>query len=284
MPCIGSTTIPISRRSSPHTCSTSSASWRPSTQIRPATATFAGAAGPATEPDAVIRRCARPRRPPGGAASPAAPRAGTRPASTRSGGGAAGGRAVSRPRSTRSRRRRRTRWPGPRRPSRRHVDLGVGDRPLPIGELVEDVALVGHRLHSSTGTIAARGASHRHGEHTRHHHDRPPTARRHHRHRHRRPRRTGPGRVHAATTTTPHPASPSRSARRCRDGAVDDHPGRRPRRRGQPVRGRGGAAGRRRPDRHDPDAGHRPGHRHHGAGDGPGRRRGGRRHGGRRAP
>ena len=53
MPCIGSTTMPTSRRSSPHTCSSSSASWRPSTQIRLAAATFAGPDGPATEPDAV---------------------------------------------------------------------------------------------------------------------------------------------------------------------------------------------------------------------------------------
>ena len=53
MPCIGSTTTPRSRRSSPHTCSTSSASWRPSTQIRLAAATRAGAGVPAIEPEAV---------------------------------------------------------------------------------------------------------------------------------------------------------------------------------------------------------------------------------------
>ena len=50
MPCIGSTTIPASRRSSPQTCSRSSASWRPSTQIRLALAVRARLGPAATEP------------------------------------------------------------------------------------------------------------------------------------------------------------------------------------------------------------------------------------------
>ena len=196
MPCIGSTTIPISRRSSPHTCSTSSASWRPSTQIRLAAATFAGAVGPATEPDAVI--AGADDRTTAGRRSVTGPPLQQEPArlprevapvlvaiAQRHG--------FDRPRHDVA--------AEPAGPilddhARRHLDLGVGDRPLPIGEVVEDVALVGHRLHSSTGTGAARGASHRHGEHTRHHRDRPPTARRDHRHRHRRARRTRPRRVH----------------------------------------------------------------------------------------
>ena len=53
MPCIGSTTIAASRRSSPHTCSSSSASWRPSTQMRLDAATWAALDPPPTEPEAV---------------------------------------------------------------------------------------------------------------------------------------------------------------------------------------------------------------------------------------
>ena len=53
MPSSRSTTMPSWRRSSPHTRSTSSASWMPSTRMRLAFATFAGALGAATEPLAV---------------------------------------------------------------------------------------------------------------------------------------------------------------------------------------------------------------------------------------
>ena len=53
MPPIGSTTTPSSRRSAPHTFSTSSASCVPSTQIREARATFAALRGAAIEPEAV---------------------------------------------------------------------------------------------------------------------------------------------------------------------------------------------------------------------------------------
>ncbi len=53
MPCIGSTTIPRSRRSAPHTCSSSSASCVPSTQIRLARAVRAAGVTVAIEPDAV---------------------------------------------------------------------------------------------------------------------------------------------------------------------------------------------------------------------------------------
>ena len=62
-PCSGSTTMPSSRRSSPQTCSTSSASWRPSTQIRLALACCARAG--ATGGDRAAVRHAR--RAPGAA-------------------------------------------------------------------------------------------------------------------------------------------------------------------------------------------------------------------------
>ena len=55
MPCSGSTTMPTSRRSSPQTCSSSSASWRPSTQILLAAATWARRPGAAaTAPEEVV--------------------------------------------------------------------------------------------------------------------------------------------------------------------------------------------------------------------------------------
>ena len=53
MPCRGSTTMPSTRRSSPQTFSTSSASCLPSTQIRLALATWARWPATRTEPDAV---------------------------------------------------------------------------------------------------------------------------------------------------------------------------------------------------------------------------------------
>jgi CubicO group peptidase (beta-lactamase class C family) len=56
MPDSGSTTTPSTRRSSPQTRSTRAASCRPSTQIRLARATRAGADGTATEPEAVSLR------------------------------------------------------------------------------------------------------------------------------------------------------------------------------------------------------------------------------------
>ena len=52
MPCIGSTTTPSTRRSCPHTRSTSSASCRPSTQIRAARAVRAACPATCTDPDA----------------------------------------------------------------------------------------------------------------------------------------------------------------------------------------------------------------------------------------
>jgi hypothetical protein len=52
MPCIGSTTTPSTRRSWPHTRSTSSASCRPSTQIRAARAVRARWPSTRTDPDA----------------------------------------------------------------------------------------------------------------------------------------------------------------------------------------------------------------------------------------
>ena len=57
-----STTTPSTRRSSPHTFSTSSASWRPSTKIRLARATRAFVPGTATDPDAVRVGAAGPER------------------------------------------------------------------------------------------------------------------------------------------------------------------------------------------------------------------------------
>ena len=63
MPCRGSTTMPSTRRSSPQTFSTSSASCLPSTQIRLALATWARWPATRTEPDAV--------RPAAAAAAPA---------------------------------------------------------------------------------------------------------------------------------------------------------------------------------------------------------------------
>ena len=53
MPCRGSTTMPSTRRSSPQTFSTSSASCLPSTQMRLALATCARCPATRTEPDAV---------------------------------------------------------------------------------------------------------------------------------------------------------------------------------------------------------------------------------------
>ena len=50
------TAMPASARSSPHTCCTSSASWRPSTQIRERLATFGPLDVGANEPEFVIRR------------------------------------------------------------------------------------------------------------------------------------------------------------------------------------------------------------------------------------
>ena len=52
-PRTGSTTTPSTRRSSPQTRSSSAASWSPSTQMRLARATRAGASATAVEPDAV---------------------------------------------------------------------------------------------------------------------------------------------------------------------------------------------------------------------------------------
>ena len=52
MPCMGSTTMPSTRRSWPHTRSTSSASCRPSTQMRAARAVRAVCPTTFTEPDA----------------------------------------------------------------------------------------------------------------------------------------------------------------------------------------------------------------------------------------
>jgi len=54
MPCIGSTTTPSTRRSWPHTVSTSAASWMPSTQIRLARAVRAVTFATRTDPDAEI--------------------------------------------------------------------------------------------------------------------------------------------------------------------------------------------------------------------------------------
>ena len=118
-PCSGSTTIPPSRSSSPHTSSSSSASWRPSTQIRLAAATRAAA----PLGDHSARRGHRAGRrptprggPPGGATSPGDLRAGSHRASRRSAAAGCGGRGASPPRPSSARRRRSTRWPGPRRP------------------------------------------------------------------------------------------------------------------------------------------------------------------------
>ena len=55
IPCRYSTTTPSARRSSPHTFSTSSASWRPSTRMRLARAVRARASAAAKDPDAVRR-------------------------------------------------------------------------------------------------------------------------------------------------------------------------------------------------------------------------------------
>ena len=79
MPCIGSTTTPSTRRSCPHTRSTSSASCRPSTQIRAARAVRAGVSDDLHRPGRRTRRRGR-RGGAGGPAWSARPRPGTRPA------------------------------------------------------------------------------------------------------------------------------------------------------------------------------------------------------------
>ena len=169
MPCIGSTTMPASRRSSPQTCSTSSASWRPSTQIRLAAATFAGPAGPATEPDAVV----------------AAPALGLdgRPAQRHR--AALEQEAARLPREVALVVAAVAQRDGLERPpddvaappagpvlddhAAGDDDLRVGPRLPGIGDLVQDVALVGrHGRHGSTGTAGHRGTSHTHGEPTHH--------------------------------------------------------------------------------------------------------------------
>ena len=61
MPPIGSTTTPSTRRSSPQTFSTSSASWMPSTQMRLAAGDPGPAPPTAMEPEAVTRRWVRGR-------------------------------------------------------------------------------------------------------------------------------------------------------------------------------------------------------------------------------
>ena len=245
----------------------SSASWRPSTQIRLAAATLAGAAGPATEPDAVTVGARRRGRPPGGAASPAGPRAGTRPASTRSGAGAAGGRAASPPRSS-------TRTTSPQNPLARSsttmpdgdVDLGVarpagGRRRSRRGCRVRRPST----SDSSTGTAADRGASHRPwGAH----HATSPSADRRRRHRRPRPRRP------AALAGDDDAPRRRRRRRRPRpservdrgDGATATaSAGRRRATPRPPRRAPTAAPAVRRPSRDD--AGARPGDRHRGAGD-----------------
>ena len=120
-PCIGSTTMPSSRRSSPQTCSTSSASWL-ALDPDPARPRHVRAASPspAIDPEAVTGAVA--------GATSGGRRVTGRPSMQESAGlpaevaqMLAHDRAASPPRHSSGRRRHRTRWPDPRRrvPSRR---------------------------------------------------------------------------------------------------------------------------------------------------------------------
>ena len=169
MPCIGSTTTPTSRRSSPHTCSRSSASWRPSTQIRLAAATRAGPTGPAIDPDAVTAGAARADD--GGAAQR------HRLALEQEAARLPREVALVLPAVAQGHRRRAPRDDVAAEPARPvlddhpdgHLDLAVAHGPAGVGHLLEDVAFVGHGdpiQAREPAAVAERRIAH--GELTRH--------------------------------------------------------------------------------------------------------------------